>query len=761
MEQINMVMVTRVYVNEENGYTVGRYKDVGKPKAKGQLAEVFTVVGYSLPDNHNVIVAEGEWEVSKYGKQFVVSSFEEKLPTTEAQFVAFVSSNVAHLGKKKAKKLYAKYGESVWEEAELNPNILTDAGIKDKRIKPTALQELLVSTRGAAMVSRLLQGEIALSSKELRDLAKTYGASVVDEIKKDPYILTSYGASFDDVDRFTIKNGFLEPESPKRIRAAAWRTFTDVEQNGHAFALPDALIYGNKKRGIRLGIKPLLDVHAEVSVEMIQKVLNEMTETKAIYYNACGYYTYDSLRQECLIAKHLRRIFKANRVREDDGKIERLIQEFESQEGINLSQSQIEAAKRAFTNNVTVITGCPGTGKTTLVNCIVFISDRLGYNPPVLVAPTGKASRRLAEATGIEASTILSCVGWNGVNDDEILSGTNPCISDADLIVVDEVSMVDQKSMAMLLSSIEGSPRIVLIGDPNQLPSVGAGNVLGDIIYSKTVPVTELKVIFRQQGGGTNPIVVNAQKMLKGDLNLETTHRGDKNTFEIWEYESDEKSFNVACKLYQNAVKRLGIENVSLMCPYRRKIDKSKGTYTPLTTDEFNSYLQEQINPKTAGKQQISSGGRTFRVGDRVMQQKNTPDAKNGDTGIITAILPARSDPETGEMKDETVRILFNGVMPVEYTKKQMLDVNLAYASTVHKMQGAEAEMVILCLSGFHGALLARNLVYTAITRAKKRVIIIGQRKALNYAILNDTSKDLDRQRMTLLCPRLRYYFKK
>lgn len=729
-------MVSILFSNESNGYTVGKYKIVGKK------ADLISVIGYYLPDNKNVLIAEGEWtDNPKYGRQFVISSYEQELPSEEKAFVAFVAANIPHLGVKKAKKLFKKFGSSIWDEAERNENIFEDTGIHDKRLKKTALRDLVEQAREVSALTAFLKGEITLSQRQLANAAKQFG---VEQIKNNPYLLMQENVSFMEIDCFAIKRG--QPAGAyQRIRGAVLTILTAAQQAGHTFVFPHMLLYGDGKRGLRYGVKTLLDMNAEVSETVIRKALAKMEQDRLIVFNACGYYLYDSIREETMIAKLLTPYQEADC--EDESMISSCIQEFECDEEIKLSSSQIEAIKKVFCNRISVITGCPGTGKTTLVKALLKIAAHLDYNRPCLVAPTGKAARKLAASTGCEASTILSKIGWTGENDFQILAGGGLSI-EADLIVVDETSMVDQKTMAMLLASITGTPRLVLIGDPNQLPSVGAGNVLSDIIYSKTIPTTELNVIFRQKGE-ENPIVVNAQKMLHGDLNMM-----ENKNFRFFDA-NDEDSFQICTDLYKKEVKKAGADNVALMVPYRKKIDTSRPHYTCLTADEFNESLQESLNPKTAGKAEYSMGKRVFRVGDRVMQQKNTESAKNGDTGVITAIYPKTDE------SPERIQILFNGTTALEYDHEQMQDVSLAYASTVHKMQGSEVDSVILCLSGRHGALLARNLVYTAITRAKKRVYIVGARKAFDYAVMNDTSKDMSRQRLTLLCPRLKYYNKR
>lgn len=384
---------------------------------------------------------------------------------------------------------------------------------------------------------------------------------------------------------------------------------------------------------------------------------------------------------------------------------------------LKLAPEQREAVKMALTQGLSVITGGPGTGKSMILRAILDIYRR--YNPRkeiCLCAPTGRAARRMEQSTGLEASTIHKALGLMAGEDGDYGDSTG---LDADIILVDEVSMMDIHLAGKLLESVRSNAQIVMIGDSDQLPSVGPGAVLSEMIASARIPVVRLDRVFRQTDGSR--IAVNAKLIRHGNLSLE--YGSD---FRFVDSANMSDSANRIAELYMQEVAKYGVDNVALLSPYRQK--------TETGVNALNELLREMVNPPEAGKQEVTCGKRKFRTGDKVMQIKNFEDVNNGDIGYIRSIF---------KFGDEaTVVIDFGDGRTKEYDSSELDMIDLGYASTIHKSQGSEYKSVIINLQCAHHIMLTRPLVYTAITRGKERVIIVGERRALCIAVKKtDTEK--------------------
>ena len=413
--------------------------------------------------------------------------------------------------------------------------------------------------------------------------------------------------------------------------------------------------------------------------------------------------------------------------------ITQALEHIRSNLGINLSQRQCEAVYMAFRSNLSIITGSPGTGKTTVLRAIIQVFSFLYPKGKILLAaPTGRASRRMAESTGfMTAKTMHSLLGLMG---DEGFTKEKPEPLDADLIIVDESSMIDMWLARQFFGRVRQGTKIVLVGDVDQLQSVGAGDVFRQLISSGLIPVTVLNQIFRQSKDSR--IAVNAQRINAGDTRLDFGE-----DFRFIKSETQEEAAEVICRAYLNLVKQYGVEKVQILSPYR--------TEGACSTDQLNLVIREMVNPLQEGAVDLKVGSNFFRVGDKVMQRKNIDKVSNGDIGYIRKML--RND--KGDMH---VTIEFSDSRIVEYEMEDMTHIELAYATTIHKAMGSEYDYVVMPIIRSHARMLSRNIFYTAVTRAKKQVYLVGQKAALMVAI----HKKVDGKRNTLLGERTGKYLK-
>lgn len=736
--QITCTRHATVYHNAENGWTVAKYETADKTRQR------FTAVGNYLPVTDAPVILTGVFKDAKYGKQFEVSSFEYVPPDNLGDFVRVVSSLGVGFGEKRAAKLYAVLGCNAWamlESGELPPQAQRVAG----KEALDRLVEKLQSTTFERDLMRLIGNQVSVDIQEMRRDRCT--AAVVEE---NPYILCRYGGSFEAVDEFALRGEFAHAETPSRIECALHVALKSALQQGSTCVPKNILFYGDKRRGITGAMTLLNRMGNTVTEQKADEVLMAACERKRIMLNSGYFYTKETLAEECFVAKKLVAMTRQKVDCKDISVYAKEMSKYEQKEGITLSDEQRQVVLGALQQGVSVITGFPGSGKTTIIKCILYLMkevEGLNQQAVLLLSPTGKAARRMEEATGSPASTILSALKYNGHNTEEILKEEWPL--ERSVFIVDEISMSDLLQFTMLLRHVDFGSRLILIGDPDQLPSVGAGNVLHDVIASGVIPVYRLTQIFRQKSGeDVNLIPLNAEVIRAGNVRM-LWGKNRASAFLYAPREREEDSFAAACSLYHTLVSSQSFttDDVALLVPYRKK-----NKATCLTASAFNAELQSKLNPGRSDELTISAHGMTFRKGDKVMQLVNTEGPKNGDVGYIQRIALERLN---GSDRAERVAYISFGDEVIPYSGKMMGDIDLAYASSVHKMQGAEVDTVILVVSEVHSNLLQRNLVYTAITRAIKHVIIVGQLDAFYKAIGRDSTADPTMTRITLLAPRL------
>lgn len=710
------------FEDPDSGYCVVQYKMEELKKMKnGQPLDCFTAVGYGLPTARGCVFdVIGNWVFSKRYKEYQlkVTGYQEVLPTTEEGIIAYLQSGIiSHVGPKTAKLIVEKFGLETFKVFDETPEKLKEIkGISEKRY-----EELIRSYRdhiGARDIITALAPYKITANKAIK-VYKYFGAHTAQVLRETPYRLCEIsGFGFLTVDVIARQTG-IAYDDPMRISSGVRHVLEEALQKGHLYLDSDTLL----TRSLKLLGDP--DTGEELSRTQVLAAIQNEVQAGNLVLDGANIYLRPSYDSECAIAKELTRLLK-NTCRKVP-KLDERIAEAEANLNITLSEQQKAAVKTCFEHPVTIITGGPGTGKTTIQKVIlsIFHAVTKGSGEALLCAPTGRAARRMMEASGHDANTIHMALRHMG---GETFS--------EELIIVDELSMVDVYLARDLFQSVGKHTRLVLVGDANQLPPVGPGKVLAEMIKSNAVPVVALKEIYRQAEGSR--IIENAAKISDGS---HTLAYGDD--FQFVTADDSAAAVEMLKQLYVAELARWPLDEVQILSPVRKRGD--------LGIRQLNPVLRDMINPQAYGKAELQAGNRTFRVNDKVMQTANAEDIANGDIGYVKEI---KTDPETGT---KLAVIDFGMGRICEYGREELENVELAYASTIHKSQGSEFSVVIVPVLMEHAFMLGRNLIYTAITRAKCKVIIIGMTKALHMAIgKNDTE-----ERNTILSERIKERIRK
>lgn len=627
--------------------------------------------------------------------------------------ITYLSSLKAGIGPVVANRLCQRFGQDkLWDLIE---NDQIEELSKVKGVTKRIAENLSQKSKATKTVREILRTFPELTPQLAQKLYEEVGQDACAKIARDPWntLRNIPGIGFLTIESIARQTPAWNPYDQGRISMGIQQVFRQQELQ-HMCIPKDEL----KKR-----LSTLLCINDD---QIIRDSLNDATKRNECIVKGDFAYSKNAFYCEREVAANILRL-KRELVSCSDEEIKFQIRLFENQY-FTLADTQKTAVLSAFQNAISVITGGPGTGKSTIVQCILAVEDAIDPEAKVmLMAPTGRAAKRMQETTGKAASTIHSALGIR-FSDGEtgVMEDIEPL--DADLIVVDEFSMVNAWIAKFLFSRIGTGTRVVIIGDVDQLPAIGAGNVLKEIIYGTDgmVPVTVLDTIFRVKSDGSH-IVTNAQKIRRGDIDLEF----DPRTFSIWQHTDESEIFNAACWFYINGIREYGIENTMLLIPHRKK--------GVCCVNTLNTALEAYLNPVKAGEETIQSLGRTFHAGDRVMQLVNRDDVMNGDIGIIQSISEV-PDPNDSKSRAKEIIIRFDNEN-IAYTQEQMKDIDLAYACSVHKAQGQEYDCVIVVMSQEHHLMAKRNLLYTAITRAKKQVILVGDAAIFQRAILDEDAK--------------------
>ena len=701
--------VKPIYQNKENGYCIFLYstEDGSIPAAarkKSGNGFQFTAVGNNLPDTDTIEVdLLGKWVRNRYGTQLQVEAYEEVLPQTKKGIEAYLASGMVRgIGPKTAKMIVDKFGTRTFEILDNYPQSLLDI----KGITERKLEIILTSYRGSHVMRDLAAylTPFNVTPKKIRKIYEYFGEEALNTVKKQPFSLCRInGFGFLTVDQIAKANR-CRLNDPMRIEGCIYYCMELGVQEGHLFLKRQELhtkVYAH----LNYGYEKEVVSEAEISQEIYR-----MVTEKTLYYEEEAIYPAKLYRFECDAAKSIVNLLEQNAG--TNVNMDFLIAEAQRDLGILLSEKQAESVRKAFTNSVSIITGGPGTGKTTVQKVLLYIHEKLGGKFVLLTAPTGRASRRMSESTGrAEAVTMHSALG---LTNDEECEATGEML-EADFVIADEFTMSDMRLSYEFFDHIKKGTRLVLVGDVNQLPSVGPGNVFRELVMCGVIPVTKLDMVFRQ--AENSRIAINAQKMQENSAML------DYGTgFEFYPAKSAEQAAQMIEKLYKEAVEEYGLDNVQVLSPFRKRGEAS--------VDALNQRLWNLINPMEEGKKEIKAGKHIFRVFDRIIHNKNKNQISNGDIGYITDIYLNEEEVPVANLK-------FSEGRNVEYTGDELDMIEHAFSTTVHKSQGSEYQVVILPWLPMFYKMLRRNILYTAVTRAKVKVIIVGSKQAIYKAIHN------------------------
>lgn len=709
--ELTATVETIIYRNEQNGYTVIELNDEDETTAVGIMPDVnvgekVKIIGVKKPH-------------ANYGMQFSVSTYEKSLPEDIAGILSYLGSgSIKGIGPATASALVGEFGSNTLSVLENEPHrVAKIKGISLKKAVDISKQ-LRENTGIRELMLYLTKYDISPSSAV--KIYKAFGSHSISEIERNPYSLigSDFGISFEKADAIAVKLG-IEFDEKLRIRAGLAYVLNHNKGNGHTCLPQDSLC--KTTAGF-----------LQVEREKVEYALEEMlSDNSLIRYFADEkelIFEQDMFKSESYISTRLKMMMRFPAVRMQD--IDKHIKAIEDYNNIEYADMQKEAVTQALSRGLLVLTGGPGTGKTTTLNAIIKILKNKGQKV-LLCAPTGRAAQRMSEVTGDEAKTIhrLLEVTWNK-NDIPEFKKNEKNMLKCDALIIDEVSMVDAQLFESVMRALPLGCRLILVGDSNQLPSVGAGNILEDLISSEMIPVVQLTEIFRQSMESL--IITNAHKIVHGEMpELEVK---DKDFFFLHFENKDSIRKTVTDLCTKRLPKAYGyniFNDIQILAPGR------KGD---LGVTELNARLQQEVNPKSDKKNELNVGKRILREGDKVMQIRNNYD-----------LLWVKDDGETGEgifngeigtietinKRSRIISVRFDDKV-ANYDFDFSVDLDLAYATTVHKSQGNEFEAVVMPLFGGAPMLLYRNLLYTAVTRAKKLMIIVGSKNDIEKMVNNN-----------------------
>ena len=716
----------KIFQNEENGYTIAIFttQDTSVPLSARDkyLASRniigFSAIGFGLPLTDEIeLEMEGRWESGEHGTQYQVENFMEVVPRTKEGILGYLSSGaIKGIGPKMADTIFRKFGLQTLEIMENNPQeLLKIRGISEKKLAA------IVESYGKNQVFRELMTFLApfkVTPKKVNMILKKFGNESVDIIRHRPYMLSAVkGFGFLTVDAIG-RQCCCALNDPMRISGCIGHIMNQAMKEGHLFK--------QRQEVIREALEMLnrdLQVMA-VSEQDVSQVLYRLVLQKSIVVEEERIYSIRQYEEETQTASMIARRLLEKPVLLS---IEPELEKAQKTLGITLSETQKQAVRMVFAHPISIITGGPGTGKTTVLKVILYIHQALCRSEVQLMAPTGRAARRMVESTGCEnASTMHLALGLLG--DDTDFEPDFEYLS-AGFLNVDEVSMVDMHLAYEFFRRVSRHARVLLVGDKNQLPSVGAGDVFRQLIACGLIP----DLVYRQ--GALSSIPYNAKLMQENKTNLSFGE-----DFQFIACKGADEAAEIVRRIYLDEIAKNGMDQVQILTPYRKR--------SAAGVDELNKSLEDFVNPPIAGKKELHIGSQVFRVGDKILQNKNTEMASNGDLGRILDCI-------TDEDGNARAVIGFPDGRQVQYEADQMEMIEHANATTIHKAQGSECPVVIIPWVKAFYMMLKRNILYTGVTRAKSKVYLVGEWAAVCQAIHTDDSGT----RNTILSERIVQYY--
>ena len=722
-----------IYQNEVNSYTIAEMYIDDEEKNEEEL---ITIVGY-LP-----FVTEGDTlkvtglyvEHKEYGRQFKVDTFEKLMPETIEALERYLGNGmIKGVGEVTAKKIVDRFKEDTINIIKYKPLELAKIkGITNK--KAIEISESFIENWEVWQIVGLLErfGIGANLSKKVYD---ELGVNAIEQIEANPYILIDIarGVDFKQVDRMAMDLG-MEHNNDKRIKSGIKYALIKITYNGHCCTLEENLIEYVKSL---LGVSTEEIENSLINLKAKGEIVEEERENGDIWvYLESFYMTEQNITNKIITLKNAKNMKHIKNLEDE-------LQKVESFSSIKLSDKQKEAVQAVNENNVAIITGGPGTGKTTIIKTIIDIYKSKG-NKVVLCAPTGRAAKRMTDTTGEEASTLHRLLEIGKFDEDIFLKNKAEFQGtpiDADIIIIDETSMVDMFLMNYLLSSIYQGTKLILVGDSDQLPSVGPGSVLKDIINSEKIVTIHLDKIFRQ--AAKSKIVVNAHRVNEGIgfITKEESEEDSKNDFFMINEANQDKSLREVLSLCTGRLQNYGdydfFQNIQVLTPTKKGM---------LGTKELNIYLQQALNAADSLKKEKQINGVIYRVGDRIMQVKNNYDIywernigkQESGSGIFNGEMGTIKDIDN---QDKIIEIKFDDDKIAWYEFSELEQIEHSYSITIHKAQGSEFDVVIMVMPRTVPILLTRNLLYTGITRAKELLVVIGAKQTIDFMIQNIDSK--------------------
>lgn len=710
---------TIIFKNESNSWTVMLLKNKSE-----YITAVGETDGLEVGDE---IELEGDMTTHKvYGEQFKFNTYKKLLPKTDSALMQYIADNVKGVGKKTAKNIIDVFGEDTINIIRFKPiELLNIKGLNEEKIEKLSIFFNEEYERWNVINFLTDFGiSVVMASKIYQNLGK----DTIDIVKENPYSLLMFVKTLDfkQVDEIGMKLGVL-PVSEDRIDSGIIYSLNNATEFGHTCLKEDILIDYAKKV---LNVSDSNIQNGIIRLELKEKLYRQTIEDDEYIFRKSYYLAEENIANYITLKSKSKIKFN-----EDYSKY---IDKIDRGDNINLSNEQKDAIVAALSNDITIITGGPGTGKTTIIKCIIQILENINKKY-VLCAPTGRAAKRITETTKREAKTIHRLLEITKLDNEDIdmLYNMDVKAIEEEVVIVDEASMIDTIMMNNLIKALNKNTKTIFVGDIDQLPSVGPGNVLKDIISSGVVNTVYLKQIYRQSA--KSDIILNAHRVNEGK------YPEFKN--------NDTDMYFIPTKSIEDT-----ISEISSLVSYRletyAKFDKLKDLQiltpmkkTSLGTIQLNTMLQELLNPESTSKEEKNVGERTFRVGDKVMQIQNNYDKRfdvegeakqniegvyNGDIGYIKSI----------DNENKEINVIFDDVREISYDFNELDQLEHAYAITIHKSQGSEFDYVILPLYTGYPKLFTRNLLYTAMTRAKKMLIIVGNNKIINFMIDNIDSKN-------------------